>query len=165
MPTATYSPPTVCSMVPRLSVFALLSSAALSAAGCGACDDRDDNQARLFLDRVQRVHIDAPVEEREELVDALAALSLDDEELAGTRDACVAGHRALIEAEREQQRAALALAEVSDGDPNALVEPAKAREIQEAIERSNGGIERARDELSRCQDEVDALDSRYGSER
>ena len=144
----------------RKSLIALVGVVGVVALGCG---DREDNEARLFLDRVARVHIDAPTAERRRHLEALEAVSLSTESLAALRDTCVQGHAALIEAEEEQAGARERLDELAGSDPDAQLPPEQAREIAEAIERSGAAIERARGKLSECQQGVADLEREHGS--
>lgn len=144
----------------RTSLIALVGVVGSVVLGCG---DREDNEARLLLDRAARVHIDAPTEERRRHLEALEAVALSTEALDALRDTCVEGHSALIEAEEAQAGARRQLDELAGDDPDAQLPPEQAREIAQAIERSGAAIERARDKLSECRDGIADLEREHGS--
>jgi len=151
----------VCSRTMRMPALALLSLAVFAS----ACSGREDNEARIFLDRVTLIHHDAPAADRRRAIDALEQLPLTSEDLVGVRDTCVRGHRALLEAEAEQADAAQALGRLTGGRDDVAIPRSDAAEIEAAILRSNDAIEQARLELTRCQDEVADLDRRYSKRR
>jgi hypothetical protein len=117
-----------------------------------ACGNKEDNEARLFLDRSELVTLDAPVAERERMIEALEALPLENEEVIEVRQACTEGHRALIEAETAQREATVELDRVSGGDENARIPQAEAARIQAIIERSNAAIQESGERLEACED-------------
>jgi len=129
------------------------------------CGDREENEARLFLDRIVDVDPEDPVEDRRGKIDAVAALVLRNADLIRVRDTCVSGHRALLTAEDEQGRAAHSLAALSDGDPEAQLPEAEAQRIRAAIQTSNRELARARELLTHCQQDVQALEHRYAKRR
>lgn len=129
-------------------------------AGCG---DREENEARIFLDRVERVHIDAPPAARRRQIEALESISIQTESIAQLRETCVEGHTALVEAEEAQASAQQRLDELAGDDPDARIDPAQAREIADAIERSSDAIERARGKLTDCQQGTADLERKHGS--
>jgi hypothetical protein len=121
----------------------------LATAGCG---NKEDNEARLFLDRAELVTLDAPVAERERMIEALEALPLSNEEVIEVRQACTEGHRALIEAEETQREATVELDRVSGGDENAKIPRPEAARIQAIIDRSNAAIQESGEQLEACED-------------
>jgi len=60
----------------------------------------------MFLDRLERLDLDDPAEERRRLVDNLASMPLLDPEVSEARDVCVDAHRSILEAEERQANAA-----------------------------------------------------------
>lgn len=116
-----------------------------------ACGDRDDNEARLFLDRAELVLLEAPVAERERMIEALEALPLQNEEVIAVRQDCAEGHRALIEAEVAQREATVELDRASGGDDNARIPQAEASRIQAIIDRSNAAIVESGERLEACE--------------
>lgn len=146
-------------ILPAVRTVPILVVACLLLLGCG---DREENEARLFLDRVARVHIDAPPAERRRHIEALEAIALRTESLDGLRDTCVEGHTALVEAEEEQAAARERLESLAGDDPDARIDPAQAQEIAGAIERSSAAIERARGKLTECQEGTRALEREHG---
>ena len=138
----------------------------LSRVVCG-CGDRTENEARLFLDRIERIDSDDPPERRRPRVDALASLALTSEEVKHARDVCLDAHRSLIDAETRQGEARRELDRITanGANPHAPVEPAVGARIQKAIGDSERAIARSRDLRPRCQDEVGELDRKYGSRR
>lgn len=126
------------------------------------CSDRRENEERLLLDRAERVDHAAPAVLRAQQITDLEGVVLQTEELVAVRDTCVEGHRALLRAEQEQERAGRELASLSGGDDQARIPLEKAREVEEAIRASGDALGRARDLLRRCQDELSALRHRHG---
>ncbi len=117
-----------------------------------ACGNKQDNEARLFLDRAELVTLDAPVAERERMIDALEALPLTNEEVIEVRQACTEGHRSLIEAEVAQREATVELDRASGGDENARIPQEEASRIQTIIDRSNAAIQESGTRLEACED-------------
>lgn len=132
-----------------------------------ACSDHTGNEARLFLDRVERIDSDDPPERRRPRIEALAALALSSEEVTRARDVCLDAHRALLDAETRQAEARRELDRITanGANPHAPVEPAVGARIQKAIDDSERAIHRSRDLMPRCQDEVGELNRKYGSRR
>lgn len=112
----------------------------------------------MLLDRVQGIDLDSSVEERTRLVDSLASVRLTDPDLLATRDTCVDAHRAILEAEGLQVRAAERLAGyASDDVPSA----GDQLQIRRDIETADREIQRSRELFTRCHEETRALDTRY----
>lgn len=145
------------------SLVAFLLAFALSAPGCGS---REENEARLFLDRVATIDDSAPPARRRPQVEALAALPLETDAIRTARDTCVRAHEALLEAEEEQASARGRLSDVTTrAGGGAAVPDDERRAIESAIARSNAALGRARDLLPRCQSEVAALETRHAGRR
>jgi hypothetical protein len=118
-------------------------------AGCG---DRAENEARLFLDRSELLTLEGAVEGREQMIAAVEALPLTNEEVMAVRDACVRGHRALIEAEVAQREATVELNRASGGREDSKIPAAEAARIQAMIDRSNTKIRESGEELEACEE-------------
>lgn len=123
------------------------------------CEPDARNDANLFLDRVKRIDLDDPVEQRRELVDRLAALPLSAEEVQRARDACVEAHRTLLEAEDRHAQARTAVAGATESD----IAITERQRIEQDIQASNRALERSRQLFPRCQRLTRDLELRYGS--
>jgi hypothetical protein len=134
---------------------------ALAAAALG-CEPDARNDANLFLDRVQRIDLDDPVEERQRLVGSLASLPLEAESVQRARDACVEAHRTILEAEALHARARSAVE--AHGEESAIAVPERQR-IERDIQRSNRAIARSRELFARCHRLTRDLELRYRSRR
>jgi hypothetical protein len=118
------------------------------ALGCGNAREEESRQLLLRIDAINQ---DAPYPERKPDVDALAALELKTEELVEVRDTCVAGHRALIEAEENQTRAmALHARALRDHGDEADFPAGVRTEITDALETSDAATERAEELGHKC---------------
>src|SRR5689334_3374981 len=80
-----------------------------------ACGDREGNEARLFLDRVEQIDIEAPPEVRRDRIDALASIAIESTDVKRTRDLCVEAHRTLLDAEAKQASAQADLDRITAG--------------------------------------------------
>jgi len=138
-----------------------LSILALAACAIG-CEPDARNDANLFLDRVQRIDLDDPVEQRRRLVDSLASLPLNAEPVQQARDACVEAHRTILEAEELHARARSA---VDGHGEEAGISITERQRIERDIRESNRAIERSRDLFSRCHRLTRDLELRYRSRR
>lgn len=127
------------------------------------CGDHASTEAKAFLDRVERIDISAPPADRRPYVDALEGLHLDTAEIVTARDACVRGHRALLDAEEAQLEAARALGALTDGNADARISPEEASRIEATIQRSSASVEEARGLLERCQNGTDDVRTHYRS--
>lgn len=126
------------------------------------CEPDPRNDANLFLDRVARIDLDDPAEERERMVASLASLPLTAAEVMDARDVCVEAHRTILEAETATARAREALAE----HPSEAGIPIPERQrIERDIRESNVAIERSRDMFSNCHRLTRDLELRYRSRR
>src|SRR5690606_19721232 len=86
-----------------------------------ACEGDPSAEARMFLDRVEHLDLDDPLEERRRLVENLATMPLAHPEVAQARDLCVDAHRAMLEAEDLRVEAVALLARcgsVCAGEPS-----------------------------------------------
>lgn len=123
-----------------------------------ACERDSSAEARMFLDRLDRLDLDDPVEDRRRLLTSLSNMPLADPDIDATRDVCVDAHRRTIEAEELTARVRSALEEFPD---EADIPPARRREIETDLDQSNRNIERARGLFTRCNRERHHLDRRY----
>lgn len=130
--------------------------------GCG--DDRVRNEALLFLDRYEQIDMHAPTAERRPLIEGLRDLSLVIPDVVHARDACVAAHLGLLEAEETHERARDELIRASEGGDRPLEMDAAAR-IEAAINESNDAIERSPALFERCYREVRGLEGRFPRRR
>lgn len=137
-----------------LPILALVATT-LAVAGCEP-DARND--ANLFLDRVQRIDLDDPVDERERLVDSLASLPLSAEPVQEARDACVEAHRTILEAEALHASAREALEGRADETEIPITE---RQRIERDIQESTRAVERSRGLFSRCHRLTRDLELRY----
>ena len=138
-----------CALLPILCVVVL-------ALGCA---DPMPNEARLLLDRMDRLDPD-DVESRRALVAALRAMPLRSEDVVAARDACVAMHETLLRAEdlSAEARAALTAAEAAGG----TLDPASQRRIESLLAESQASIDRVRGLEAPCQGRIEELRSRFG---
>lgn len=125
------------------------------------CESRDQRDAAAFVKLFKGVSIGAPPEVRVAQVDELEAFPTESKTLARLKDDCVAGHRAMLEAEKRaaeaQQAFEIALAQEAGNADSAPLSEA-AREALErtieggkgAVEQSNASIARARRLLEGC---------------
>lgn len=122
------------------------------------CEPDPRNDAHLFLDRVQHIDLDDPLEERRRRVESLATLPVSSEVVQSARDACVEAHRAIIEAEQASARARAVL----DRYPDEADIPVNERQdIEQDLRTSNRAMERSRDLFSRCHRMTRDLRVRY----
>jgi hypothetical protein len=131
-------------------------------AGCG--DDRVRNEALLFLDRYDQIDMHAPTVARRPLIEDLRDLSMTTPDVVHARDACVAAHMGLLEAEERHEAARTELIEASEGGDRPLEMDAAAR-IEAAINESNDAIERSPALFERCYREVRSLEGRFHRRR
>lgn len=128
--------------------------------GCSG-GDREDNEARLLLDRSQRLeHPD--LGERSRRVEELAAMPLSAPDLVAIRDACVSMHSALITAERSTAEAHAALAALERLPAVEQEAPGAGRAVGAALERSKLAVQTVRDSRTACQDGIAGLRVRFG---
>jgi len=139
-----------------------------------ACEGDASTEARMFLDRVERLDMDDPLEERRRLVDNLATLPLVHGDVIAARDVCVDAHRAILEAEDLRLEAVALLARcgpVCAGQPggpevDGTADQLRARlDLDRNMGRADRALERSRDLFSRCHRETRALDTRYRRRR
>ena len=127
-------------------------------AAAAGCEPDARNDANLYLDRVERIDLDDPVEERERMVDALESLPLSAEPVQEARDACVEAHRAVLEAESLHASAREALGEHEDEGEIPITE---RQRIERDIQASTRAVARSRSLFSRCHRLTRDLELRY----
>ncbi len=139
-----------------------------------ACKGDASAEARMFLDRYERLDMDDPLEERRRLVDNLRTMPLVHSDVTQARDVCVDAHDAILEAE-DLRVEAVALLErcgpVCAGQPagpevDGTAEQLSARlELDQNMGRAERALERSRGLFSRCHRETAALNTRYRRRR
>ncbi len=132
------------------------------AVGCG---DWKRHEARLLLDRMDRIDVNEAPDARRPEVEALEQLPLESTEARRVRDLCVKGHEALLSAEQEASLARGSLDRDAPVGSGKTIPAADARRIDQALVRSNDALAHASRLLVKCQDEVASLSSRYGRRR
>ncbi len=130
----------------------------------GACDSsaRERSEARRFLASYGALdHRDA-MDEREREVTDLAALPLHSPIVMKARDACVSAHRALLEAERAQERAAGALEKALASRPDGeALSKQQAAQVQQSITAAETALSGARTRFAPCETDARDLALRY----
>lgn len=116
----------------------------------------------MFLDRLERLDLDNPAEERRRLIDNLANMPLADAEVSEARDVCVDAHRSILEAEERQANAARLLGRY---EPDQVPSPGDRARIQRDIEGADAALERSRGLFDRCHRHSRELDMRYRRRR
>lgn len=135
--------------------------ASLFAAACG--DRRLRAEARSLLAVYQGMDHRQKPEVREKKLAELQLLALVEPEVVQARDHCVAGHTALLRAERAHEDAARkldeAIAQSPDGAP---LGEAATQAIRTQIEQADGALNNARTSLRQCETQVRGLALRFG---
>ncbi|MFK7988986.1 MAG: hypothetical protein AB8I08_23415 [Sandaracinaceae bacterium] len=126
------------------------------------CEPDPRNDAHLFLDRVERIDLDDPVEVRRRRVDSLATLPVTAEVVRLARDACVDAHRAVIEAEEAAASAREILEEYED---EASIPATERQRFERSIETSRRAMDRSRNLFRSCHDRTNDLSLRYRNRR
>ena len=127
-----------------------------------ACEGDPRNDANLYLDRVQRIDLDDPLDLRRLRVEALATLPVASDVVRSARDACVEAHRAIIDAEETSAEARAAFEGYASED---AIPQAERLRIEEDIRQSNRAVERSRGLFSRCHRLTRDLELRYRRRR
>jgi hypothetical protein len=135
---------------------------AVVATGTG---DRERAEASLFLERFQAIDIEDPLVERRERIEAIARSPISTEEIDAIRDACVAAHRTMIHAEDSSAAARAHFEQATAGNPGAHIPTEVQASIELALSESNDALERAREQLPRCEDRVRSLEVRFSRRR
>ncbi|MCC6876914.1 MAG: hypothetical protein IT378_21595 [Sandaracinaceae bacterium] len=124
-----------------------------------ACEPDPRNDAQLFLDRVQRIDLDAPSAERRTLVEALATLPLASEEVRSARNACVEAHRTLLRAETLHVEARDRLRAYENDESRIPI--TERQRIERAISGSSQALEQSHGLFARCERAKRDLELRY----
>jgi hypothetical protein len=127
---------------------------------CAGCERDPSAEARMFLDRFDRIDLDDPIEERQRLVDNLTNMPLAADEVRRVRDVCVDAHQSALEAETLQVRARDTVAQYEGTIPYEV-----GRGIERDIRGSGRALERSRTLFSRCLDMRARLERKYRSRR
>lgn len=132
----------------------------------GACGDREERvraEARGFLTLYEATDHRSPIPERERKVAQLEQLTLSDEAVRKTRDACVEAHRTLIRAERENEEASglleKAVGAQVGGEPLPVAE---AERIRARLTAAEGSIAESRKRFEQCESDTRSLSLRFG---
>lgn len=146
-----------------LPLFLLLSLGSLLL----ACDSegRTRAEAHTFLALYAATDHRAPVAERERKIQQLMQLSLSDETVRKARDECVAAHRALLTAERQNEQAASQLDKALKAQPTggALPETETAN-IRAGIAQAEASLGDARARFEKCETQARSLSLRFGAQ-
>lgn len=138
----------------------------LALGGIVACDGdaRMREEARAFLSLYESTDYKAPIAERKRRLQALGQLVLVDQQVKRTRDQCLAAHRTLIEAEREQAEAAQALDQAIAGvEPGEPLSSSQTASIKAGIERADRALADARGRFELCEEGARSLALRFGA--
>ena len=129
-----------------------------------ACGDaRLRSEARAFLARYEAIDHREKGTLREQKLRALEQLVLTEPEVQGVREHCVAGHNALLTSERTHEHAAQQLDRAVAASPEGAPLSAQATEqIRAEIERADGALGRARENLRQCESQARGLSLRFG---
>ena len=130
-----------------------------------ACEDSERLESRMLLEQMQTLDINLPYQRRKSAVKRLEALVFSEARLSSIRDRCVRAHRALIEAEEQQEKAKRVLNDLPTGNAKASVPISDSVEIARAIERSNAEIERAKKSFPSCERDIRRLKLRFATGR
>jgi hypothetical protein len=126
------------------------------------CEDNSRAEATMFLDRVERLDLDGPMEERRRLVQSLASLPLSSEEVSSARDLCVDAHRAILDAEQSHQRARTHLAEMLEEHGTEAEMPITEKQrIGRDIRDADRALVRSRRLFTDCSRVTEELAQRY----
>jgi hypothetical protein len=132
----------------------------------GACESTDERQrrdARALLGLHKSVDYKASEGERAKRVADLEALLLADPDVRQTRDLCVSGHREVLrQAELQESHAVEIEKAVSARPDGTALDPATVAQLQQKLRTSDAALSAAHEQLMRCEDQVRALDLRFG---
>jgi hypothetical protein len=132
----------------------------VSAACSGSSQDRE---ARLFLERIEGISVEAPIDVRGPKIEELERMPLADASLVSLRDACVRAHRMLLRAEQGQENARLLLSTASA--ERGTLDADTSRRISQAIAQSTDDVDESRRLFVSCDGPVRELASRFGARR
>lgn len=127
-----------------------------------ACQSRDTEEARAFLAAYSAIDHNAPEADRSQRIAALEQVVITSQGIAKTRDECVKAHRALLDSEGAQERAARAL-EAALGDAGGEPLPVEqTTAIQAVIGAAESALSEARRRFATCEAEARDLALRHG---
>lgn len=127
-----------------------------------ACGPDEQNEARLFLDRIEQLEVDA-LDERRRRIDALANLPLESERVKTVRDLCVPMHEAVWQADDGTQ----AVRQIADELERLPREERTDRstEIEAALEQSESAVARVAELREPCAAALAELRARHSPRR
>lgn len=120
-----------------------------------------DREARLFLERIEGISVETPIDVRGPKVEALERTTFSDPSLVSLRDACVRAHKMLLRAEQGQENARLLLSTASA--ERGTLDADASRRISQAIAQSTSDVEESRRLFVACDGPVRELASRFGA--
>ncbi len=138
-----------------VSIFAILLAT--------ACEPDASADARTFLDRLDRLNLDDPPDQRRRLVENLAHLPLASTEIREVRDICVDAHRNLLEAEDLHQSARRRLAPYAE--EGSRMPAAVGPELERELAAATRARDRAGTLFTRCLERRRGLELRYRRRR
>jgi hypothetical protein len=130
-----------------------------------ACDreGRVRAEARTFLALYEATDHRAPIPERERKVQQMEQLALSEEAVAAARDECVAAHKTLISAERQNEHASKELDKALAAQPKGDALPAdEIARIRNEIQAADQSLSDARKRFEHCETQARSLDLRFG---
>lgn len=129
----------------------------------GCSGDRQRTEARALLALYEGIDHREPAATREPKIKKLSELTLTDDLVSKARSECVSAHQALLTAERQHEAAAReldkALEKSEGGEP---LPPAVTVEIQHGIDKADSSLTDARIRFERCENQVRSLSLRFG---
>lgn len=132
---------------PNRRIWALIAwLAAAGGLGCGGEDPRAQ-QARALLERIARLDLRGPADERARRIEQLRALALTDPQLVRVRDACALAHAGLLAAESEQA----AVRERLDRTGDAAINPPELALMAAQVQQAGARLRDAHDALPECE--------------
>lgn len=139
--------------LPNSGVLAL-SACAIAAAllGCGG-EDSGAREARDLLERIARLELRGPADERARRIEQLRALALTDPELVRVRDACALAHAGLLAAESDQAAVRLRLEQAGD----AAISPPELTVMAAQVQQASARLRDAQSALPECESRTRAL--------
>jgi hypothetical protein len=131
---------------------------------CQGEEARLREEAARLVALYQQIHYEAPPEVRAEKLAAIEHAVFVSPDVVAARDVCLAGHRQLIDAQRNQEESASEIEQAlakqpSDGAPL----PADTIDrLQAKLVHAQQGLSTARGQLEDCEARVRALNLRFG---
>jgi hypothetical protein len=118
-------------------------------------------EARAFLQALNTIDINAPIEQRRPQIARLRALQVHHPEVKEALNRCLAAHDALLMAEEEQQRVQYRLDNALKGTQAKSFSAEEASRLNTMIMRSDENVVRARTLFPGCNTSVRSLTLRY----